>query len=90
VSRSTDKQWFESMLVNFPLAAFTTPLPGIFDRALFDITCIHCGDSSGALAKNNGLHAGLNSWSCHELESGHLPMVSTPEKLAELLMAVGV
>jgi hypothetical protein len=42
------------------------------------------------LAGDTGLHAGLNGWSCLELESGHLPMVSIPEKLTELLMAVGV
>jgi pimeloyl-ACP methyl ester carboxylesterase len=89
ISRSTDKQWFESRLVNFPLAAFITPFPGNFDPSLFDLSCLHCKESSGPLSGNTGLQAELNGWSRHELESGHLPMVSAPDKLAELLMALG-
>ena len=48
ISRSTDKQWFESRLVNFPRASFTTPFPGKFDSTLFDITFIHCKNGSDA------------------------------------------
>ncbi len=89
ISRATDKQWFESRLVNFPLAAFTTPFPGRFDGSLFDISFIHCQNGSNGSAGITADDAKHRGWAYHELESGPLPMVTTPQELADLLAAIG-
>ncbi len=89
ISRPADKKWFESRLVNFPLAAFTTPFPEPFAGALLDASYIHCKEASDELTGNAVQHAKGRGWDVHELESGRLPMVTAPEDLAELLMKMG-
>jgi pimeloyl-ACP methyl ester carboxylesterase len=89
ISRSTDRRWFEPRLVNFPLAAFTTPFPGKFDSALFDISFIRCKNGSDGFMQDTASAANKRGWDYHELQSGHLPMVSAHVELAELLMAIG-
>ena len=89
ISRFRDKQWFESRLVKFPRASFATPFPGKFDSTLFDIAYIHSKNGSDALSTNAADNAKNKGWDYHELESGHLPMVTAPEELAELLISLG-
>lgn len=89
ISPAIDKQWFESRLVNFPRAAFTTPFPGEFDSTLFDISFIHNKNDTDAMTRNAAHDARSRGWRCHELASGRLPMITTLEELTEMLMAVG-
>jgi len=89
ISPPTDRQWFEPRLVNFPLAAFTTPFPGNFDSTLFDTSFVHCKDLSDGFIDNTARDAKSKGWDYHELESGLLPMVTSPVELAELLMEMG-
>jgi pimeloyl-ACP methyl ester carboxylesterase len=89
ISRPADKQWFEPRLVNFPLAAFTTPFPGKFDSTLFDISFIRCINGSDSFIENIAQGAKSKGWSYNELQSGHLSMVTAPAELAELLMTMG-
>jgi len=89
ISHSTDRQWFESRLVNFPLAAFKTPFPGKFDSNLFDLSFIRCKDGPDGFIDDAVRDAKKEGWGYHELQSGHLPMVTAPMELAELLMEIG-
>lgn len=88
ISGSADRRWFEKRLVNFPLAAFTTPFPGKFDSAMFDISFIRCTNGSNGLIENTVNEVKSRGWDYHDLQSGYLPMVTAPMELAELLMAI--
>ena len=89
IARQTDRQWYESRLTSFPQAAFTAPFPGRFDSTLFDISFIHCSRGDDPANQNVASAAKRRKWPCHELNCGHLPMVTAPGELAGLLDTIG-
>ncbi len=88
IADERERSWFQSRLVNFPLAAFTTPFPGTFDGTLQVISYIHCPEGANPLIDRMANEAKAKGWAYYELHSGHCPMVTVPKQLAELLIQV--
>lgn len=79
---------FESCLRPFPCQAFHANFPGMFDPAIKEISYISCLHTKSPFIRTMADRARGNSWPVYELEAGHSPMITCPEALASMLMAI--
>ncbi|MGE4299673.1 MAG: alpha/beta fold hydrolase [Desulfovibrionaceae bacterium] len=78
-------EWFGARVCEFPLAAFTEPLPGEFDPRVVDGACITCTNTANRFINAMADKAFGLGWPVSSLESNHSPMTTHPHELAVLL-----
>lgn len=83
-----DAPWFTSRLRPFPLAAFQTPFPGSFEPKSVPVSLISCKQTASPFIRAMAARATELSWPVYGLDTGHCPMVTRPEALAEMLTAI--
>lgn len=80
--------WFESRLRPFPLRPFHSNFPGIFDPTLIPACFISCRQTMSPFIRAMAIKATELSWPVHELDTGHCPMITCPDALADLLIDI--
>lgn len=80
--------WFESRLRPFPHQPFQTDFPGDFDPALCPVSFITCRQTMSPFIRAMATKAKELLWPVDELDSGHCPMITCPNALADLLVTI--
>lgn len=80
--------WFKSRLCPFPIRSFHTTFPGQFDPSVRPTSLITCLQTTSPFIRAMAKKAQEISWPVHELDSGHCPMITCPEKLVDLLTTI--
>jgi pimeloyl-ACP methyl ester carboxylesterase len=79
------KKWFSARLSAFPLKAFTTPYAGPAQPTWPECAYVRCVETPMPFLKSMARQAQTSGFAYHEIESGHSPMSTAPDKLAEIL-----
>lgn len=83
-----DKRWFGSRLAQFPLLAFHSPFPRFERNVPVRKSYIHCTENSSPFIQRIAAECRRAGWDSHELRTGHSPMVTMPEELADILLRI--
>lgn len=83
-----EAEWFGARLRPFPFQAFHTVFPGKFDSTICPISYISCRQTMSPFIRETANTARSLGWPVHELNSGHCPMVTCPQALAEMFIAL--
>lgn len=83
-----EADWFGARLRPFPRAAFHTVFPEKFDSTICPISYISCRQTMSPFIRETANTARRLGWPVHELDSSHCPMVTCPQALAEMLIAL--
>lgn len=84
----SEAAWFESRLRPFPHQAFHTGFPGMFDPAIKATSYISCRQTMSPFIREMAGKAQEHAWPVYELDTGHSPMITCPEALVKLMMAI--
>ncbi|EGJ51246.1 alpha/beta fold hydrolase [Desulfocurvibacter africanus] len=79
------KRWFSSRINSFPLKAFTDPFTGPGQPEWPACAYIRCLETPMPFLKNMAARARTLGFAYREIESGHSPMTTAPDRLAEIL-----
>lgn len=79
------KKWFSARLGAFPLKAFTTPYSGPAQPAWPECAYIRCLETPTPFLKGMAQKARALGFAYREIASGHSPMTTAPDRLAEVL-----
>jgi pimeloyl-ACP methyl ester carboxylesterase len=85
-----DKRWFSLRLSAFPLRAFNTVFREHTPNQSVRRSYIHCTVHRNLFIKRIAAECRLKGWDYKEIETGHSPMVSAPDQLAELLHRISL
>jgi pimeloyl-ACP methyl ester carboxylesterase len=80
--------WFESRLRPFPYQPFYSDFPATFDATLRPVSFITCRQTMSPFIREMATKAKELSWPIDELDTGHCPMITCPEALADLLSTI--
>lgn len=84
----SEAAWFESRLRPFLHQAFHTGFPGMFDPAIKATSYISCRQTMSPFIREMAGKAQEHAWPVYELDTGHSPMITCPEALVKLMMAI--
>ena len=86
-------EWIEARWTPHPLSTYTEPVPsGNARSAAIPRVFIHCTDGpnmSTPLFAPFAAKARANGWEVHEMAAGHLPMVTVPRAVSDILLELG-
>ena len=85
-----DKRWFSSKLVQFPLKAFESVFLRHEQNESVSRTYIHCTEHKNAFIKRVAAQCKRDGWNYYEMQTGHSPMVTVPDGLADILTQIAL
>ena len=79
--------WFEDRLRPFSRQCFTSAFPQAFDPLKIPTSFITCNQTMSPFIRAMATKAEEYNWPLNTLSTGHCPMITCPDELAELMLS---